>query len=94
MSRTVHCIKLGREAEGLDRPPMPGPLGQRIFENVSREAWQQWIQHQTRLINEYRLVLSEASARKLLADELDTYFFGSGKTTQTGYVPPNPAGDS
>lgn len=94
MSRTVHCIKLNADAEGLDRPPMPGPLGQRIFENVSRAAWQQWIEHQTRLINEYRLVLSEASARKILSDELQQYFFGTGAVTQTGYVPPVSEGNS
>jgi Fe-S cluster biosynthesis and repair protein YggX len=88
MSRTVHCIKLGREAEGLDRPPMPGPLGQRIFESVSKQAWQEWIAHQTRLINEYRLVLADAQARKFLSEEMERYFFGSGETTQTGYVPP------
>ncbi|WP_353188968.1 oxidative damage protection protein [Pseudomonas sp.] len=94
MSRTVHCVKLGADAEGLDRPPMPGPLGQRIYENVSRTAWQQWIEHQTRLINEYRLVLSDASARKFLSEELQRYFFGSGETTQTGFVPPPTTGNS
>ena len=88
MSRTVHCIKLGTEAPGLDRPPLPGPLGQRIYENVSRQAWQDWIAHQTRLINEYRLVLADAQARKFLSEELERYFFGDGKTAHTGYVPP------
>lgn len=88
MSRTVHCIKLGTDSEGLDRPPMPGPLGQRIFENVSKRAWQDWIAHQTRLINEYRLVLADAKARKFLSEEMDRYFFGDGKTAETGYVPP------
>lgn len=91
MSRTVRCIKLGHEAEGLDRPPMPGALGQRLYEQVSREAWQQWIQHQTRLINEYRLVLSDASARKFLGEELQRYFFG-GELTATHYVPPSDSG--
>lgn len=88
MSRTVRCIKLGADAEGLDRPPLPGPLGQRIFENVSRRAWQDWIAHQTRLINEYRLVLADAKARKFLIEEMERYFFGDGKTSETGYVPP------
>ncbi len=92
MSRTVHCIRLKTDAEGLDRPPMPGPLGQRVFENVSKQAWQEWVAHQTRLINEYRLVLSDASARKFLSEEMDRYFFGDGKTSETGYVPPKPAG--
>lgn len=89
MSRTVHCVKLGKDAEGLDRPPYPGALGQKIFENVSKQAWAEWIAHQTRLINEYRLALAEASARKFLAEEMEKYFFG-GALTQTGYVPPKP----
>lgn len=87
MARTVQCVKLGKEAEGLDRPPYPGPLGQRIFENVSKQAWQDWIAHQTRLINEYRLALADATARKFLADEMEKFFFG-GDLATTGYVPP------
>jgi Fe-S cluster biosynthesis and repair protein YggX len=87
MSRTVHCIKLGTEAEGLDRPPLPGPMGQRIFEHVSKQAWQGWIEQQTRLINEYRLVLADAQARRFLSQELERYFFGDGKTSETGFVP-------
>lgn len=94
MSRTVQCIKLGREAEGLDRAPYPGPLGQRLLESVSKEAWQQWLQHQTRVINEYRLSLSDASARKFLAEEMEKYFFGGGDLAQTSYVPPKNALDS
>ena len=87
MSRTVHCVKLGIEAEGLDRPPYPGALGQRIYENVSRQAWQEWVAQQTRLINEYRLALSDPSARKFLATEMEKFFFG-GELASTGYVPP------
>ena len=90
MSRTVHCIKLGVEAEGLDRPPLPGPMGKRIYEQVSKQAWQMWIQHQTRLINEYRLALADASARKQLSEEMEKFFFDGGDLTQTGYVPPAP----
>ena len=87
MTRTVHCVKLGKEAEGLDRPPYPGPLGQRIYENVSKQAWAEWIAHQTRLINEYRLALADPQARKFLAGEMEKYFFG-GDLATTGYVPP------
>jgi Fe-S cluster biosynthesis and repair protein YggX len=87
MPRTVHCIKLGIEAEGLDRAPYPGPLGQRIFEQVSKQAWREWIEQQTRLINEYRLALSDPKARTFLAAEMEKYFFG-GDLAQTGYVPP------
>ena len=90
MTRMVQCVKLGKEAEGLDRPPYPGPLGQRIFDNVSKQAWQEGIAHQTRLINEYRLALADPAARKFLADEMQKYFFGGGEMAQTGYVPPKP----
>jgi Fe-S cluster biosynthesis and repair protein YggX len=90
MSRTVHCIKLDKDAEGLPRPPIPGALGQRIFESVSKEAWQGWLAHQTRLINEYRLVLADAQARKFLSEEMEKYFFGGGELTGTHYVPPKP----
>ena len=88
MARTVHCVKLGTDAEGLDRAPYPGPLGQRLFDNVSKAAWGEWLQHQTRLINEYRLVLSDAEARRFLAKEMEKYFFGGGELAQTSYVPP------
>ncbi len=87
MARTVKCIKLGREAEGLDFLPYPGELGKRIFENVSKEAWAAWLKHQTMLVNEYRLNLSDIKARKYLADQLEAYFFGSGAEKPVGYVP-------
>jgi Fe-S cluster biosynthesis and repair protein YggX len=88
----VQCIKLGREAEGLDRPPYPGELGQRIFENVSKEAWRQWLGHQTMLINEYRLVPFEPKARKFLVGEMEKYFFGTGSQTPEGYIDPGAKG--
>lgn len=88
MTRTVQCVKLGRQAEGLARPPYPGPLGQRLYDNVSKEAWQQWIEQQTRLINEYRLSLADTEARKFLAAETEKWFFGGGDAAPTGYVPP------
>ena len=84
----VKCIKLGHEAEGLDRPPYPGALGQRIFENVSKEAWQGWIRLQTMIVNENRLNLADPQARKYLAQQMESYFFGEGTATPEGYVPP------
>ncbi|MGQ0502107.1 MAG: oxidative damage protection protein [Panacagrimonas sp.] len=94
MSRTLFCIKLQREAPALERAPYPGALGQRIFVNVSAEAWQAWLQHQTRVINEYKLALSDASARKFLVAEMEKYFFGGGDLAQTSYTPPKNALDS
>ena len=88
MARMVNCIKLGREAEGLDLPPMPGALGKRIYENVSKEAWQQWIRMQTMLINENRLSLVDPQARKYLAEQVEKHFFGEGAESASGYVPP------
>ena len=88
MSRMVHCVKLGQEAEGLDRQPYPGALGKRIFEQVSKTAWQQWLRHQTMLINEYRLTPIEPKARKFLEEEMEKYLFGTGSTAPQGYVPP------
>lgn len=87
MTRTVYCIKFQREAEGLERAPYPGDLGQRIFEQVSKPAWQEWLQHQTRLINEYQLTMAEPKARKFLAEEMEKYFFG-GDLADTHYTPP------
>jgi Fe-S cluster biosynthesis and repair protein YggX len=78
LSRTVQCVALGTEAEGLDRPPYPGPLGLRIYENVSKQAWQKWLGHQTMLINEYRLSPIEPQAREFLEKEMEKYFFGEG----------------
>ena len=89
MSRMVNCIKLGREAPGLDFPPYPGELGKRIFEQVSKEAWQAWLKHQTMLVNENRLNLADSSARQYLARQMDRYFFGEGAERPAGYVPPS-----
>ena len=87
MSRTVNCVKLNKEAEGLDRPPYPGDLGQRIFESVSKEAWQQWLQQQTMLLNEYRLSPIDPKARKFLEEQMEKFFFGEGAETPEGFVP-------
>jgi Fe-S cluster biosynthesis and repair protein YggX len=88
MPRTVNCVRLGREAEGLDFPPFPGALGKRIFENVSREAWKGWLEHQKMLVNENRLSLADAKARKYLLEQTENYFFGQGADAAAGYVPP------
>ena len=85
MTRTVHCVKLGHEAEGLDRPPYPGELGQRLFENVSKEGWRLWLRHQTMLINEYRLSVMDPQARKLLEKEMEKFFFGEGSEKPEGF---------
>ena len=90
MVRMVTCIKLGREAEALEIPPYPGPLGKRIYEQVSKEAWQQWLRHQTMLVNENRLNLADQSARKYLAEQTEKHFFGEGAEAASGYVPPKP----
>ena len=87
MTRTVNCVLLGKEAPGLGRPPYPGELGQRIYENVSQEAWQQWLGHQTMLINEYRLVPIEPKDRAFLEQEMEKYFFTGGAQRPAEYVP-------
>lgn len=89
MTRMVKCVKLGKEAEGLKMPPYPGELGKRIFENVSQEAWKQWLGHQTMLINEYRLTPFEPKARQFLEQEMEKFFFGSGADKPEGYVAPD-----
>lgn len=88
MTRMVHCAKLGIEAEGLDAPPFPGEQGKRIFERISRQAWQDWLRLQTMLINEHRLTPFEPKAREFLAREREKFLFGEGAATPEGYVPP------
>ena len=87
MSRMVNCIKLGCQAEGLDFPPVPGELGKRLYENVSKEAWQQWVKVQTMLINENRLSLADAKARAYLSEQMQKHFFGEGADNISGFVP-------
>ncbi|MCG6942964.1 MAG: oxidative damage protection protein [Thiohalocapsa sp.] len=88
MTRMVNCVKLGREAEGLARQPYPGELGKRVFENVSKQAWGDWLKHQTMLINENRLSPMDPKARKFLEEQMEQYFFGEGAAMPEGYVPP------
>jgi Fe-S cluster biosynthesis and repair protein YggX len=83
----VQCAKLGREAEGLERPTYPGALGERIFNEVSKEAWQQWLKHQTMLINENRLSVVDPKARKFLEEQMEKFFFGEGADMPAGFVP-------
>jgi Fe-S cluster biosynthesis and repair protein YggX len=84
----VHCVKLGREAEGLERQPYPGDLGKRIFEHVSKQAWQDWLRHQTMLINENRLSPMDPKARRFLEEQMENFFFGGGAELPPDYVPP------
>ena len=88
MTRMVHCIKLNKEAEGLDFPPVPGEMGKKLYLSVSKEAWQAWLKHQTMLINENRLNLADDRARKYLATQMEKHFFGEGADAAVGYVPP------
>ncbi|MEL0036376.1 MAG: oxidative damage protection protein [Gammaproteobacteria bacterium] len=87
MSRTVQCAKLGKEAEGLAFAPYPGELGQRIFDSISQEAWQLWLNHQTMLINERQLSLIDPEARSYLEGEMDKFLFGGDYDEIAGYVP-------
>jgi len=88
MTRMIQCVKLKREAQGLDAPPYPGELGVRIWQEISKEAWQQWVQTQTRLVNENRLNLADARARKYLAQQMENFLFNDAVVEAQGYVPP------
>lgn len=90
MTRTVHCARLHRDAEGLDFAPWPGELGKRIYDNISREAWGQWLAHQTMLINENRLSPLDPKARSFLAAEMEKFLFGGDDVAPPpGYVAPD-----
>jgi Fe-S cluster biosynthesis and repair protein YggX len=89
MSRTIHCSKLGTDAEGLDFAPWPGPLGQRIYAEISKPAWQQWLAHQTMLINENRLNPLDPKARQFLSAEMEKFLFGGDAEKPAGYVAPD-----
>lgn len=85
MSRMIACKKLGKEAPALDHPPFPGPLGQKIFDEISKPAWESWINHQTMLINEYRLNMLEAKSRDFLREEMMKFLFGAGSEPPPGF---------
>ncbi len=87
MSRLIHCVKLNKEAEGLAQPPLPGEKGKRIYEQISKEAWQMWLGHQTMLINEYRLSMIDPKSRTFLMDEMEKFLFGDGSEKPVGYTP-------
>jgi Fe-S cluster biosynthesis and repair protein YggX len=85
----LQCVKLNKEAEGLEYLPYPGELGQKVYENVSKEGWQQWVTHQTMLLNEYRLSPIDPKARKFLEEEMDKFFFGEGSEIPKEFVDPD-----
>jgi Fe-S cluster biosynthesis and repair protein YggX len=87
MTRLIHCLKLKKEAEGLAQPPLPGELGKKIYEHISKDAWQMWINHQTMLINEYRLSMIDPKSRNFLMQEMDKFLFGDGSEKPEGYTP-------
>ena len=89
MSRMVQCVKLNKEAEGLEYMPYPGDLGQKVYDNVSQEGWKMWVGHQTMLLNEYRLSPVDPKARKFLEEEMEKFFFGEGSEAPKEFVDPN-----
>ena len=91
MSRTVHCKKLDKELPGLNAPTYPGELGRKIYNNISMQAWQMWLQHQTMLINEKRLNVIEPETREYLAGEMEKFLFGGDYDKPEGYIPPEKA---
>ena len=86
--RMVKCVKFQRELPGLDEPPFDNELGQRIYQNVSKEAWKMWLEHLKMILNEYRLNLVEREAQKIVKQQMEEYFFGEGSALPPGYVPP------
>ena len=86
MTNLVHCVKLGKESEGMDFPPYPGDLGKKIYESVSKEAWQMWLSQQTMLINENRLSLADSKSQQFLKEELEKFFFGEGSAPPAEFV--------
>ena len=88
MARLVQCVKLGKELEGLDKPPFKGPLGQRVFDTVSKEAWRAWLEHSKMIVNEYRLDLVSPQGQKIWMDQLEKYFYGEGAAPPPDFVAP------
>ncbi len=92
MARTVHCVRLQQELEGLDKPPFKGELGQRLYENVSKLAWREWLEHSKILINEYRLDLMSPAGQRIWMEQCELFFFGEGADVPPDYVPPPKTG--
>lgn len=92
MARTVHCVKLDKDLDGLPKPPFRGDLGQRIFDNVSEQAWKAWLEHSKMLINEYRLDLVTPQAFEFLHKRCDEFFFGEGSALPPDFVPDEKSG--
>jgi Fe-S cluster biosynthesis and repair protein YggX len=92
MARIVKCVKLGKELEGVKWKPFEDELGQRVYDNVSQEAWKMWLEHSKMLINEYRLDLMSARAQQILREQMEQYFFGEGAQLPPDYVPPKAKG--
>ena len=88
MTRLIHCAKLKKETEGLAHQPYPGVIGKKIYDEISAEAWQLWLNHQTMLINEYRLSLIDPKSREFLVKEMEKFLFGEGSDKPAGFVPP------
>ena len=89
MPHMVQCVKLGRQAEGLDEPPFDTAFGQKIYDHVSKQAWAQWLEHMKMLLNEYRLQPWKPEAQEFLLEQMNAYFFGEGSTLPKEYVPPS-----
>ena len=89
MPRMVHCAKLGKDLEGLERPPYPGEKGQQIYDTISKDAWQMWMKHQTILINEHRLSVIEPDARAFLEEQMMKFLFEGDEEQPEGYTPPS-----
>lgn len=87
--RTVHCVKLNKDLPGLEAPPWPGELGQRIYEQVSAEAWADWEERMKMILNEYKLLPFQKEAQALMAKYMEDYFFGDNAAHPPGYVPPS-----
>ena len=87
MARMIHCAKLGKEAEGLDKPPFKGEAGQKVYDHISKDAWRMWLEHSKMLINEYRLDLTSEQGQRIWMTEMEKFFFGDGSALPPEFVP-------